>query len=340
MMRVILLVFTLAGVVASGVVIDWFARTTATTRVASIARTYDGLGGGQAIVPIEPAVGLNPLKVALGQRLFHEPRLSHDDSISCASCHILDRGGADGRRFSPGIGDAIGVINTPTVFNTALNFRQFWDGRALTLEKQAVDPIESPIEMGSSLPEVAAKLALDTTYVDAFREIYPAGITPESIVDALATFERSLTTTNSRFDRFLRGDLQAISVEEKAGYALFISLGCISCHQGANVGGNVYQRFGIMGDYFADRGGMTTADLGRYNITGQEEDRHVFKVPGLRTVALTPPYFHDGSTMTLTGAVKVMAKYQLGTELTSEQVDLIVQFLTSLSNTTSLESAP
>lgn len=340
MMRVVLLILVLVGVIASGMIIDWFARTTATTRAATVVHGHDGFLDGQAILPIEPVAGLDPLKVALGRQLFQDPLLSHDNSVSCASCHMLDRGGADGRRFSPGIGDAIGVINTPTVFNTTLNFRQFWDGRAMTLEEQIVGPIENPLEMGSSLAEVSAKLAADDTYVEAFQRIYPTGITAESVVDALATFERSLTTTDSRFDQFLRGDPQAISAEEKAGYDLFISLGCISCHQGANVGGNVYQRFGIMGDYFADRGGMTTADLGRYHLTGQEEDRHVFKVPGLRTVALTPPYFHDGATLTLTGAVKIMARYQLGTELTAEQVDLIVQFLTCLSDTTSFESAP
>jgi cytochrome c peroxidase len=223
------------------------------------------------------------------------------------------------------------LINAPTIFNAGLNFKQFWDGRAVTLEDQIDGPTHASFEMGSNWPEIIKKLSKSPEYVVAFNESYADGIKSDTIKEAIATFERSLITPNSRFDRFLRGDHGSLTDEEKDGYRLFKSYGCASCHQGVNAGGNIFQKFGVMGDYFADRGKVTTADLGRFNATGDRADLHVFKVPSLRNVALTPPYFHDGSASTLTEAVEVMSKYQLGRRLPPEDVARIVAFLKTLS---------
>jgi cytochrome c peroxidase len=282
-------------------------------------------------IPLLPA--LDEHKVALGKQLFYESRLSRDNSVSCAHCHDLSRGGVDQLPHAIGIGGASGDVNTPTVFNSALNFVQFWDGRAATLEAQIDGPLHAPGEMDSNWPEVIAKLSQDATYVSAFTYLYAQGISDATIKDALATFERSLVTPNARFDQFLRGDVRALTSEEKAGYALFKDYGCVSCHQGVNIGGNMFQKFGIMADYFADRGGETPADLGRFNVTKNDSDRHNFKVPSLRNVALTAPYFHDGSAQTLEAAVRVMAKYQLGRAIPPHDVALIVRFLHTLTGT-------
>jgi cytochrome c peroxidase len=284
----------------------------------------------EPIKPIPLAVSLDARKVALGRMLFHEPMLSHDNTLSCASCHDLRKGGADRRIHSIGIHQAEGSINTPTVFNIGGNFKQFWDGRAATLEEQLDGPIQSPSEMGSTWDEVVGKLRAAPAYAGPFNEIYPDGIQAKNIKDALAQFERSLITPNSRFDKFLRGDDAALSADEKEGYRKFKSYGCTSCHQGVNVGGNMFETMGAMADYFANRSGATKADNGRFNVTGREEDRHVFKVPALRNVALTGPYLHDGSASTLEMAVSAMGRYQLGQRLPEKDVEQIVQFLKTL----------
>jgi cytochrome c peroxidase len=177
---------------------------------------------------------------------------------------------------------------------------------------------------------VIAKLKADRDYPTLFEREYPDGITPANITGAIATFERSLLTPNARFDRHLRGEQGVLGSDELEGYRRFVNHGCVSCHQGVAVGGNLFQRFGVMGDYFKGRP-PNKADLGRFNVTGMEEDRHVFKVPSLRNVAVTQPYFHDGSARTLTEAVRVMGKYQLGKGLSDEDVQLIVAFLRTLS---------
>jgi len=287
----------------------------------------------EPIQPIPLQVALNDTKVKLGEKLFHDRRLSHDNSVSCADCHNLETGGTDRRRRSIGINGAESSVNTPTVFNSGFNFRQFWDGRAETLEDQIDGPINSPHELASNWQEVGAKLSASPDYVAAFEAAYQDGINPDNIRDAIATFERSLYTPNARFDQFLRGDSEALSEAEKAGYHLFKTYGCIRCHQGINIGGNLFQTFGVMGNYFTDRGNMTKADLGRFNVTGEEHDRHVFKVPSLRNAAVTPPYFHDGSATRLEDAVTIMATYQLGRKLDPSEVDLIVQFLQTLTGT-------
>ncbi len=184
--------------------------------------------------------------------------------------------------------------------------------------------------MGSNWVEVTGKLSRSPEYVAAFGAIYPQGIQEQTVKDAIAMFERSLYTPNSRFDRYLRLEKNAITAEEKKGYQLFKSVGCIACHQGVGVGGNMFQVFGVMRNYFADRGNMTASDYGRYNITGRDRDRHVFKVPSLRNVEVTPPYLHDGSVNELEDVVDVMAKYQLGRKLNRRQVTLITKFLKTL----------
>ena len=288
---------------------------------------------GEPITPLRRAEGLDPSKVALGRQLFHDPRLSADDSISCATCHPLERGGADGLPVSPGVGGALGNINTPSVLTAAHNFRQFWDGRAATLEEQAGGPITNPIEMASTWEQVLSKLRADGELAKRFAQAYPDGLTSESIRHALAEFERSLPAP-SRFDRWLLGDEGALGKDELAGYRLFKKHGCSGCHQGRNVGGNLFQRFGVMTAYAVNA--ASKADLGRFNVTGRDEDRHVFKVPSLRNVARTAPYFHDASATYLEDAVRTMGRHQLGMELPDSDVTQIVAFLHTLDS----ESAP
>ena len=304
------------------------------TRLALLAVPFVLPGPGphaaEPIRPIPERVEVNAEKAVLGRALFHDPRLSRDDTVSCASCHVLSGGGDDGRRVSIGIEGQIGRINSPTVFNAGLNFKQFWDGRAGTLEQQIDDPVQSPLEMGSLWPDVVAKLYQDREYPGRFKALYPDGITRHSIRNALAEFMRSLTTPNSRFDRWLKGDASALSVLERHGYALFKHYGCVSCHQGANVGGNMFQVFGVINDYFRKRGDINEADLGRFNVTGNPSDRHAFKVPSLRMAVHTAPYLHDGSAETLRDAVDAMFEFQLGREAPDEDKDAIVAFIRTL----------
>jgi cytochrome c peroxidase len=281
------------------------------------------------ILPLVPIEGLDPGRVVLGERLFHDPRLSADLSVACANCHSLSAGGVDGQRVSVGIGGALGNINAPTIFNSAYSVAQFWNGRAATLEEQAAGPIQNPVEMGATWSQVLSRLAQDDRLVAEFRSLYRDGLTAENLVNAIATFERSLVTVNSRFDRYLRGDRQALTRLEEDGYRRFSEYGCVSCHQGMLVGGNMFQKFGVLGDYFAGRS-VSEADLGRFAVTGREEDRHVFKVPSLRNVSRTAPYFHDASAATLDQAVLIMARYQLGRELSGDDVEAIVAFLGTL----------
>jgi cytochrome c peroxidase len=297
---------------------------------AAISATASAAESIEPISPIPESVPLDPRKVSLGNRLFDDRRLSGDDSVACATCHILIRGGTDGLKRSIGIRAQPGEINAPTVFNSGFNFRQFWDGRASSLEDQIDGPVQHDKEMGSEWPATIAKLNLDAYYKSEFEKLYRDGIQPASVKDAIATFERSLITPNSRFDRYLRGDRDALTREEIDGYRRFKSYGCIACHQGVNVGGNMFERLGIMRDYFKDRGNITPADLGRFSVTGIEGDTYVFKVPSLRNVALTAPYFHDGSAATLEQAVVIMGTYQLGVAIPVDDVALIVKFLRTL----------
>lgn len=293
----------------------------------------------EPITPIPMEIRLDARKVALGRRLFHDPQLSSDNTISCAHCHNLANGGVDGLPRSFGIGGKEGKINAPTVFNSGFNFRQFWDGRAATLEDQIAFPMNNPLEMGSTWDEVIAKLEQDAVYRRDFAAIYPEGIRPSTVKDAIATFERSLITPNGKFDRFLRGDKHALDEDELAGYVLFKNLGCVSCHQGMNVGGNMYEKLGLFGDYFAHRGNVQEVDYGRYNVTRNEEHRYEFRVPSLRNVALTAPYFHDASVATLEQAVVVMGKYQLGVDLSKDEIAKLVKFLGTLTGIYQVETS-
>lgn len=284
----------------------------------------------EPIKPIATVLPQDPARAALGRQLFQDARLSANGAVSCVSCHDLASGGADSRAQSVGFSGELTGVNAPTVLNAALNFRQFWNGRADTLEAQVDAVIQNPVEMGSQWPDVVAKLKQDASYKADFAAAYPDGVTQANIQHAIASFERTLLTPNSRFDQYLNGDPNALSDAEKAGYARFKQFGCVACHQGVNVGGNMFQKFGVMGDYFKNRGTPTEADLGRYLVTQNEEDKHVFKVPSLRNVALTAPYFHDGSAKTLEEAVDVMFKYQLGRGASAEDKASIVQFLHTL----------
>jgi len=220
-------------------------------------------------------------------------------------------------------------VNVPTVFNVAYDFRYAWNGRFENLQGQIDFAMKSPAAMGGSADAVVRVLDADVALAAAFRDAFGRAPDMAGVLDALAEYCRSLVTPNSRFDRFLRGE-SALSPEEKAGYDSFVGYGCVTCHQGVNIGGNMFQKFGVMRDYFADRGNLTDADLGRYNVTKNDADRHVFRVPSLRNVARTAPYLHDGNAVTLEEAVTDMALYQLGRHLPPEDVQAIVAFLGSL----------
>ncbi len=275
------------------------------------------------IKPIPNEIKVDPKKVQLGKKLFFDPILSKDGTISCATCHDLQNGGDDGLKFSFGIRGQEGNINSPTVYNAVFNFRQFWDGRAKSLKDQVRGPMENPVEMGHSMAEAVKVLKKSDTYRKDFNTIYLSGITEDNIADAIAEFEKVLITPDAPFDKYLKGDKNAISQQAKEGYRLFESKGCILCHHGVNVGGNFYNKFGIFKD-------AKSTNLGRYNITKREEDKYVFKVPSLRNIALTAPYMHDGRIDTLKGAVELMTKHQLGRYMESGEIDAIVVFLKSL----------
>ncbi len=316
--------FTPAGVL--WVLLPLLAAVSLSGEPKNVAEKYRN----EPIRPIPSTIEVDRRKAALGHRLFHDPRLSHDNTVSCAHCHPLERGGTDGLPRSVGIKGTLGDINAPTVLNSSLHIAQFWDGRAATLEEQIDGPVHNPKEMGSNWKEIISKLSRDREYRARFEELYDTGLNAANIKDAIATFERTLLTPDSRFDRFLRGDEQAITDEEKKGYLLFKSYGCASCHQGMAVGGNMYEKMGIVRGYFAERGNITRADYGRFNVTGLKEHRFEFKVPSLRNVELTAPYFHDGTVLTLEEAVSKMAYYQLGREIPPQDRDLIVKFLKTL----------
>lgn len=276
----------------------------------------------QAIYPLPLKVEYDKNKALLGKKLYFDPILSKDDTISCAHCHNLDLAGVDNLTHSFGINAQEGDINTPTVLNSFFNFRQMWDGRAKTLAQQAVFPITNPKEMGSDFNDLVKKLNAHPQYKKAFEKIYDKGITKETITDALEEFQKTLITP-SAFDRYLKGEENAISEDQKKGYKLFKTKGCISCHNGVNIGGASYARLGIVNPH-------ETEHVGLYKQTKDEMDKFFFKVPSLRNVELTYPYFHDGNIQTLKEAINVIAKVQLGLNLKEEEIRLIEEFLKSL----------
>lgn len=265
-------------------------------------------GSEEPITPIPAPPPADPMKLALGERLFHDPRLSVSDSHSCATCHDLQTNGARAEPFGP---EQSGLLDTLTVFNAALNFRLNWQGTFRTLQAQAEASLNNPKIMGASPDRVAQKLAADPEMYAAFQKAYASPPNRENILDAIAIFEQSLLTPHSRFDLWLMGDRTALSPAELEGYRTFKSLGCVSCHQGVNVGGNLFQRHGI----FAPLASPLP---------------EILRVPSLRNVATTAPYFHDGSAPTLDNAVRRMARAQLNVRLDDEQVASIVAFLNTL----------
>ena len=300
-----------------------------------VAYYNDGLEGeraGEPIRPIIPSQNVDERKAELGFALFHDPRLSVDNTVSCASCHALDMGGVDNHQYSHGVEERLGGVNAPTVYNAVYNFVQFWDGRAKTLAEQAAGPPLNPVEMASeSFDEIIAKLQQDENYVKLFAELYPEGITEATITNAIEEFECTLVTPNSQFDKWLLGDDNALTAQELRGYELFKEYSCATCHTGVNLGGESYELMGLRRHYFEERGlELTEEDNGRYKQTQDERDRHRFKVPGLRNVELTWPYYHDGSRLTMDEAVRDMALYQCDVELAEGEVQDIVAFLRTL----------
>lgn len=275
------------------------------------------------LVPIPTDIKVDAQKVALGEKLFFDKILSKDKTLSCANCHHLQHNGADNTRYTEGIEGQVGLFNVPTVYNAVYNFRQFWDGRAKNLKEQALNPITNAVEMGNSLPVVLHDLKESSVYPPLFNEIYADGITESNLADVLSEYEKTLTTPNSPFDRYLKGELKALNARELEGYRLFKTKGCISCHNGVNIGGNLYNKFGIFKD-------AESRELGRYNTTHKEQDKYVFKVPSLRNIALTAPYMHDGRAETLKDAVNIMSKYQLGRPMQKDELESIVLFLETL----------
>jgi cytochrome c peroxidase len=297
----------------------------------AMASSWLDLPGGEPISPLgEPAIAADADRVALGERLFHDRRLSHGDRVACASCHGLAGGGDDGLvRAASANGKALD-FNTPTIFNAALNFRLNWRGNFRTLEEHNEAVLLDASLMNTTWDEVLSKLRADPGYSREFVAVYRAPPRRENVLDALATYQRSLVTPDSAFDRYLEGDADAITGAEAQGYRLFKDYGCAACHQGVNVGGNLFQRFGIFANPFAGKDHLSEADLGRFTLTGRDRDLQVFRVPSLRNVAVTAPYFHDGRTASLARAVEIMGRNQLGRELRRRDVELIVQFLGTL----------
>jgi cytochrome c peroxidase len=287
----------------------WITLLAALLWMASPAAAADTIE--EPITPLPPAPAANPLRVALGERLFSDTRLSRDDNRSCATCHDVKANGATHRSRDTTPDGADLNFNTTTVFNAALSFRLGWEGKYRTLETQIDALLRNPQIMGCAPEAIAQKLQHNASLTADFESAYGHGPDVASILDALATFQRTLTTPGSRFDRWLEGDTTALSRQEITGYALFKSLGCIACHQGMNVGGNLFEKQGI------------------FHPLARPQPA-VLRVPSLRNVATTAPYFHDGSAPTLPVAVRKMGLAQLNTTLTDEQVDAIVAYLRTL----------
>jgi cytochrome c peroxidase len=288
--------------------------------------SFAATGQKEPITPIEVVKPKNPRLVELGKALFFEPRLSKSGFISCNSCHNLATGGADNLKFSIGHKWNKGPINSPTVLNSKYNVAQFWDGRAKDLAEQAGGPIANPGEMGSNHTLAVEVIKSIDGYAPLFVKAFGSkDVSIDKITASIAAFEETLTTPDSKFDLWLKGKKTALNQEEKEGYQEFKNAGCIGCHNGPAVGGNSFQKLGMIVPF-----PTSSKSLGRFDVTGKEEDKNFFKVPTLRNVELTAPYFHDASALTLEEAVAKMAKYQLGIDLEQGKVHKIVAFLKTL----------
>jgi cytochrome c peroxidase len=294
--------------------------------VAALGLSVTNVSAKEPIQPIEPAAGINAAMAELGKKLYFDPRLSKSGFISCNSCHNLSMGGTDNIKTSIGHNWQQGPINAPTVLNSSMNLAQFWDGRAKDLKAQAGGPIANPGEMAFTHELAVEVLESIPAYGTEFKKVFgKEGIDIDKITDAIAEFEKTLVTPNSRFDKWLKGDKQALTAEELAGYNLFKGSGCTACHNGPAVGGNSFQKMGVVEPYKA----KSPAE-GLVAVTGKDADRFKFKVPTLRNVEMTYPYFHDGEAETLTEAVDIMGRLQLGKKFSDKENAQIVAFLKSL----------
>jgi len=293
--------------------------------IAGIGLAY-GAVSKEPIQPIAAAKPRNPALVELGKKLYFDPRLSKSGFISCNSCHNLSMGGTDNLKTSIGHNWQKGPINAPTVLNSSMNVAQFWDGRAADLKAQAGGPIANPGEMAFTHELAVEVLQSIPAYVAEFKTVFASDkVDIDKVTKAIAAFEETLVTPNSRFDKWLKGDKKALNADEVAGYALFKSSGCVACHNGPAVGGNSFQKMGVVEPYKA-----TSPAEGRSAVTGKDADRFNFKVPTLRNVELTYPYFHDGEAATLKEAVSTMGRIQLGKKFTDDETTKIVAFLKTL----------
>ncbi|KAA0259387.1 c-type cytochrome [Deferribacter autotrophicus] len=293
--------------------------------VLSLVFLSFNLCAARLITPIPQKIEYNEAKALLGKKLFYEKMLSKDKKISCASCHDLYSGGTDHRKFSIGVFNRVHSINSPTVYNAIFNFRQNWNGSAKDLKEQAAMAIKGFSEMDMTEKEVEDRLNKSSKYRELFYKVYGINeIKFSYVIDAIAEFEKALITPNCKFDKYLRGEIE-LTEDEKDGFSLFKSLGCITCHNGVNLGGNSYQKIGII---FPHKWSEKVPDL--YQITKDPEDKNVFKVPTLRNIEITYPYFHDGSAKTLKEAVEKMALHNLGLELNKEEMKKILMFLKTL----------
>jgi cytochrome c peroxidase len=279
-------------------------------------------------IPEQASDKLDPNQIELGRQLFFEPRLSASHVISCNTCHNIGTGGADNVPASSGHAWQKGARNSPTVFNAVFNVAQFWDGRAKDLEEQAKGPVQNPVEMHNTPKNVEATLRSMPEYVAAFEKAFPAdkqAVSFDNMARALQAFESTLITPDSRFDLYLKGDDNALDAREKKGLQTFMSSGCISCHNGVNLGGQAYFPFGLVKK--PDGKILPTGDKGRFEVTKTQNDQYVFRAAPLRNIALTAPYFHSGQVWDLEEAVAIMGTAQLGKQLNAEEVGDIVAFL-------------
>lgn len=279
-----------------------------------------------AILPVPNPPDSDPNKVKLGRKLYNDTIFSKNNSISCASCHVIRKGGADNLPKYKTLDKTQGDINTPTVLNASLNYRQFWDGRAKTFNDVIDDHLQSKTVFDQNWDQLIQKIEDTNNYHAKFKQLYPDGVTVKNVQDALTNYLNSLLTPQSAFDRYLKGDKKAISEDAKKGFDLFRSYGCVTCHQGPNMGGNLMQRLGIYKDYYTGQN-ISEVDLGHFNISGKETDKYVFKVPSLRNIALTGPYLHDGSINTLEEVIEIMAIYENGQPIPAYEIPYIVKFL-------------
>jgi cytochrome c peroxidase len=291
---------------------------------------------GEPIEPLPRDAAFDQPLAELGRALFTSPLLSEDGRVSCASCHAIEHGMADAKPAS-GLAAASGLperpgpaLNSPTLYNVRYLFKLNWSGKFDALPEHLDSLVHNPRVLGTTWEALVARLADSPEWRQAFRAVFGSAPNVDRVRRALLEYELSLVTPDAPFDRFLRGDAGALSPDAAQGYAHFKAHGCSSCHQGMLVGGNMFQRLGIMRPYLEDTTEPQLGDSGRYEATGRVEDRHVFRVPGLRNVELTAPYLHDGSAPTLESVIGIMATYQLGRSLTPEQVRQIVAFLRSL----------